>query len=73
MRYSAPLETDPLDDPRHLHDACLGAVLLSDQIEYYMRELELPLLQNADKTIVSDDELTLADWWSGLGPLGDGY
>ena len=38
-----PLEVDPLaGNP----DAWLGAVLLSDQIEYYTKELDIPLVAN---------------------------
>ena len=59
MPPSEPMENDPLADPRYLPDAYLGAILLSDQIEYYVRELELPLLQNPDETVISDDELEL--------------
>ena len=39
MPPSEPLENDPLDDPRYLPDSYLGAVLLSDQLEYYIRRL----------------------------------
>ena len=39
---------DPLDDSKMHGDAYHGAVLLSDQIEYYVRELDPPLLTNPD-------------------------
>ena len=59
MPPSDPLENDPLDDPQYRPDAYPGAILLSDQIEYYIRELELPLLRNPDGSALSDDELEL--------------
>ena len=59
MPPSEPLENDPLDDPQYLPDAYLGAILLSDQIEYYIRKPELPLLQNPDESAISDDDLKL--------------
>ena len=54
-----PLENDPLDDPRYHQDAYPGAILLSDQIEYYIRELDLPLIQNPDGSPLSGDEIEL--------------
>ena len=39
---------DPLDDPNVHCDAYHGAVLLSDQIEYYVSKLDPPLLANPD-------------------------
>lgn len=59
MTSREPLENDPLDDPQNHPDAYHGAVLLSDQIEYYIREPELPLIQNPDGSTLSDDELEL--------------
>ena len=58
MPSSEPLENDPLDDTKY-HDAYPGAILLSDQIEFYIRQLELPLLQNPDESPIGDDELEL--------------
>ena len=48
---------DPLDDPEKHPDAYHGAVLLSDQIQFYIREYETPLLQNPDNARISDAEL----------------
>ncbi len=59
MPPTQPMEADPLNDPREHPDAYHGNVLLSDQIEYYIRELELPLLQNSDGSVLSEDELEL--------------
>ena len=54
-----PLEVDPLNNPQDHPDAYLGAILLSDQIEYYIKEINPPLLQNPDVSSLSDDELKL--------------
>ena len=48
---------DPLDNPRDHPDAYHGAVLLSDQIEFYIRRFKPPLLQNPDDAGISKDEL----------------
>ena len=50
MNLDSPKSTaeDPLDDPKVHFDAYHGAVLLSDQIEYYVGELNPPLLANPD-------------------------
>ena len=48
---------DLLDDPEVLPDAYHGAVLLSDQIEFYIKNLEPPLLQNANKSPIFGPEL----------------
>lgn len=54
MSSKKPIEVDPLaGNP----DACLGAVLLSDQIEYYIKELDIPLVANPNGSRISDDEL----------------
>ena len=43
-----PPDVDPLDDSNTHPDAYHGAILLSDQIQYYMEKLKPPLLQNPD-------------------------
>ena len=48
---------DPLDDPKKHPDTYHGAVLLSDQIEFYIKDFAPPLLQNPDDTGISKDEL----------------
>ena len=53
MTDAKPVEIDPLDDL----DAYQGAVLLSDQIEYYVKELSPPLLQNPNRQSISESEL----------------
>lgn len=57
MPTKEPLENDPLNDPQYHPDAYLGAILLSDQIEYYIKEVELPLLQNPDESEIDEQEL----------------
>ena len=52
-----PPEVDPLYHPKYRRDAYDGAILLSDQIEYYIKELNLPLFQNPDGFSLGDDEL----------------
>ena len=47
-----PLKCDPL----HL-DSCHGAILLSDQIKYYIRNLNPPLLHNPFEEKISGKEL----------------
>lgn len=51
------VEIDPLDDPDLRNDAYHGAVLLSDQIQYYIRRLSPPLLSNPKGQSISDLEL----------------
>ena len=53
MPLKNPLE-DPLADNSDAHP---GAVLLSDQIEYYIRDPDTLLLTNPDNGRISDDEL----------------
>ena len=54
MSPDKPLEVDPLaGNP----DAWLGAVLLSDQIEYYTKELDIPLVANPNGSRISDGTL----------------
>ena len=49
---------DPLADNSESHSGAYpGAVLLSDQIEYYIRELPTPLITNPDGGWISDAEL----------------
>ena len=48
---------DPLDNPTDHPDAYHGAVLLSDQIQYYIENLDPPLLHNPKKRTLSKVEL----------------
>ena len=48
---------DPLDDLRSNASAYCGAILLSDQIHYYMKHLDPPLLHNPRKKQISLEEL----------------
>ena len=58
MPLKKPPEADPLtDNPQFHSDAHPGAVLLSDQIEFYIREPNTLLLTNPDDGRISDDEL----------------
>lgn len=57
MPPTEPPEADPLNDPQSHPDAYPGAILLSDQIEYYIKELNPPLFQNPDGSSLGDDEL----------------
>lgn len=52
-----PPEKDPLDAPCHLPDSYHGAILLSDQIQYYIRNLNPPLLHNPYEEKISTNEL----------------
>ena len=52
-----PPNFDPLDDPSLHPDGYHGAILLSDQIQYYIRELNPPLVQNPAKEEISAKEL----------------
>ena len=52
-----PPTSDPLDKPRHLPSSYHGAILLSDQIKYYIRKLDPPLLQNPGEKKISKKEL----------------
>ena len=54
MPAQQPASRDPL---RGRSDADRGAVLLSDQIEYYIKELEPPLLSNPDGSPLNDSDL----------------
>ena len=53
---------DPLDDPKVPFDAYHGAVLLSDQIEYYTQELDPPLLANPDGSLLDFTDRDGDDW-----------
>ena len=48
---------DPLADPDRHPDAYFGAVLLSDQIRYYIEKYHPPLLQNPEGKPLDFDEL----------------
>ena len=48
---------DPLDDPGVLPHAYHGAVLLSDQIEFYIRRFKPRLLENPNNVEISNAEL----------------
>ncbi len=52
-----PLGVDPLDNSSMHPDAYHGAVLLSDQVQYYIRNFEPPLLENPGNKVLSDSEL----------------
>ena len=53
-----PTTTTIVDDPlADNSEASSGAVLLSDQIEYYIRELPTPLITNPDGRWISNAEL----------------
>ena len=53
-----PTKTTIVDDPlADNSEASSGAVLLSDQIEYYIRKLPTPLITNPDGRWVSEAEL----------------
>ena len=52
-----PRIDDPLGDPSIHPDAYHGAVLLSDQIQYYIENLDPPLVHNPDKKKIGPDEL----------------
>ena len=53
---------DPLDDPKMHGDAYHGAVLLSDQIEYYTQKLDPPLLANPDGSLLDFTDRDGDDW-----------
>ena len=57
MPPKKPAEVDPLADPESYSDAHPGAVLLSDQIEFYIRKLGPPLLENPNHCALSHTEL----------------
>ena len=57
MAKAAPPVNDPLNDSRRNAGAYSGAILLSDQIHYYISELNPPLLHNPDGEQISEREL----------------
>ena len=57
MAKAAPPVNDPLNDSRKNAGAYSGAILLSDQIHYYINELNPPLLHNPDGKQISEEEL----------------
>ena len=61
MQQPGPATVDPLDSPSSHPDAYRGAVLLSDQIEFYIMELDPPLLANPDGSRLSDVDLWDSD------------
>ena len=52
-----PPSVDPLDDAQQHPSTYHGAVLLSDQIQYYIDNLNPPLLQNPEGSPIGLDEL----------------
>lgn len=52
-----PASSDPLADLALHPDAYRGAVLLSDQIEFYIKQLDPPLLARPDGSRLNDDDL----------------
>ena len=57
MARAAPPVNDPLNVSRRNAGAYSGAILLSDQIHYYINELSPPLLHNPDGQQISKKEL----------------
>ena len=57
MPTPPPPKDDPLNDRPGHPDPCHGAVLLSDQIEFYIKELVPPLLARDDGSMLEDAEL----------------
>ena len=57
MAKADPQVNDPLSDIRGNAGAYSGAVLLSDQIHFYINELNPPLLHNPDGKQISEKEL----------------
>lgn len=55
--YPPPPVVDPLDDPKNHRNAYHGAILLSDQIKFYIENLDPPLVRNPDKSGIGPDEL----------------
>lgn len=52
-----PPGVDPLDNPNIHPNAYHGAILLSDQIQFYIENLNPPLVHNSDKKKLGPDEL----------------
>ena len=57
METKPPAVYDPLSESTDHPDAYRGAVLLSDQIEYYIRELDPPLVSNPDGSPLDSSDL----------------
>ena len=57
MAKAAPPVKDPLNDSRTSVGVYSGAILLSDQIHYYINELNPPLLQNPDGKQIGEKDL----------------
>jgi deoxycytidine triphosphate deaminase len=57
MQAPNPAGDDPLADAQRHPDAYRGAVLLSDQMEFYIKHLEPPLLARPDGARLTDDDL----------------
>lgn len=57
MQSPQPASVDPLADSSSHPDAYRGAVLLSDQIEFYINDYEPPLLRRPDGSRLEDMEL----------------
>ena len=57
MAKAAPPVNDPLNDSRRKAGACSGAILLSDQIHYYICNLTPPLLHNPKGKQITTKEL----------------
>lgn len=57
MAKADPPTNDPLNDSRKNAGAYSGAILLSDQIHYYIKKLNPPLLHNPNRKQFSKEEL----------------
>ena len=57
MAKAKPPVEDPLNDYRANVGAASGAILLSDQIHYYIDKLDPPLLHNPERRQISEGEL----------------
>ena len=62
MNSTQSANEDPLDDLINHPDAYRGAVLLSDQIEYYVGNLNPPLLANPDGSRLDFADTNSCDW-----------
>ena len=62
MDSSESTVEDPLDNLEVHSDAYHGAVLLSDQIQYYVGELNPPLLANPDGSPLNFEDSKAGDW-----------
>ena len=57
MAKANPPVEDPLNDSRTNAGAASGAILLSDQIHYYIKNLDPPLLHNPEEKPINPEEL----------------